>query len=70
MKPSSNIQQVLNWTDLWLFSTYSRRGMKSQATPGLLSTHVLQALMSLLATNCVCLEVRLSFSVFTWSTCT
>ena len=57
MKLSPNMQHILNWTHLWLLSTFSRCGMKSQATPGLLSTHVLQA------TNCVCLEMPRSSTI-------
>ena len=53
-------------TLLWLLSMYFGCGTNSQATPRLLSKHAAQAAMSLLATNCLCLEVWLSLSLFTW----
>ena len=69
-KRSPSTQDALVWqlTCTWLLFTYSRCGTYSQATPGLLNTCITGYAASLLAMNCVQVEVQLLFSLITWFT--
>ena len=68
---------LYTYSPLWLGSFGSKQWWSNNTcqqyytdTLNNLSTHALQAMTSLLETSCVCLEVQLSLSLFTWSSWT